>query len=296
MSAVVRQQPQVAGLVVDSASCDGTSFSALPSTWRVLRITPADFNHGGTRNLALHHLPHSTDIVVFLTQDAVLAEDASLQKLLDAFDDPSVAAAYGRQLPAAGATPIASHARLFNYPDKSHTTVLADRATMGIKACFLSNSFAAYRVLDLLEVGGFPDDVILGEDTIVAARLLLKGKAIRYEAVACVHHSHNYTVLEELRRYFDTGVLHARQAKLLGQFGGAHGEGLRFVRSELAFLWRSAAWQIPSALARTFMKLLGYRLGRAERLIPLPFKQRLSMFSGFWQQERGRATSIDSDR
>lgn len=296
LRAMGEQRPAVAGVVVDSSSDDGTDFSSVPAGWQVQHISAADFNHGRTRNLALKHLPHGTDVVVFLTQDAVPADCEALQKLVCSFEDPSVAAAYGRQLPAAGATPIATHARLFNYPAGSRTTVLADRAQVGIKACFLSNSFAAYRMTDLLEAGGFPDDVILGEDTIVAARLLLMGKAIRYEAEACVHHSHNYTVLEELRRYFDTGVLHARQARLLGQFGGAHGEGLRFVRSELAFLWRRAAWKIPSALVRTFMKLLGYRLGRAERLLPLPFKQRLSMFSSFWHQERGRAKSIDSDR
>ncbi len=146
----------------------------------------------------------------------------------------------------------------------------------------MSNSFAAYRVADLQAVGGFPSSVILGEDMSVAARLLMAGKTVAYVADACAHHSHNYSVLQEFRRYFDTGVFHARSPWLLAEFGSAGGEGLRFVRSELAYLWRQAPWWIPSALVRTAAKLIGYRLGRLESRWPLWFKRWCSMHKGYW--------------
>jgi rhamnosyltransferase len=280
--AVQAQETTVPVLVLDSSSTDGTNFSDLPTRWQLLHIAHADFNHGGTRNLALSHLPTGTDVVVYMTQDALLADAHALSRLLAVFADPAVACAYGRQLPHADASPVAAHARLFNYPDVSRSVSLADKSCLGLKACFMSNSFAAYRVADLQAVGGFPSDVILGEDMSVAARLLMAGKSVAYVADACAYHSHNYSVMQEFRRYFDTGVFHARSPWLLAEFGSAGGEGLRFVRSELAYLWRHAPGWIPSALVRTAAKLIGYRLGRLESRWPLRFKRWCSMHKGYW--------------
>jgi rhamnosyltransferase len=270
------------GVVVDSGSTDGTTFSDLPQGWQLQPIAASDFNHGGTRNMALSHLPAGTDVVVFTTQDALLSDPHAISRLVSVFANPSVACVYGKQLPHTDATPVAAHARLFNYPAESRVVSLADKARLGLKACFMSNSFAAYRVADLQAVGGFPSDVILGEDMSVAARLLMAGKSVAYVADACAYHSHNYSVMQEFRRYFDTGVFHARSPWLLAEFGSAGGEGLRFVRSELAYLWRHAPGWIPSALVRTAAKLIGYRLGRLESHWPLWFKRWCSMHKGFW--------------
>lgn len=268
-------------MVLDSASSDDTAAQAQKQGFEVMAIDPAAFNHGGTRQLGVKTM-QDVDLLVCMTQDAVLATPVAFGELLDAFKDPSVGAAFGRQMPHADATALAVHARLFNYPEASRVVSLADKDRLGLKTCFMSNSFAAYRVADLLAVGGFPSNVILGEDMAVAARLLLAGKRVAYQANACAFHSHNYTPLEDFRRYFDTGVFHAREQWLLDAFGGASGEGLRFVKSELRYLVKNAPWLIPSALLRTVLKLLGYRLGRAEARIPLALKKRLSMFSGFW--------------
>lgn len=278
------QKTAVHGLIVDSCSNDHTNFTSLPEDFRRVQIAAKDFNHGGTRNLALSYLPSGTDVAIFMTQDALLADPHALSRLVAVFDDPSVACAYGRQLPHADATPIAAHARHFNYPDQSRTIRFEDKAHLGLKACFLSNSFAAYRLSDLQAVGGFPSDVILGEDMSVAARLLMAGKQVAYVPEACVFHSHNYSMGQEFRRYFDTGVFHARSPWLLQAFGSAGGEGLRFVKSEWAYLWQHAPTWIPSAIIRTACKLLGYRLGRLEAWWPLWLKKRMSMHTAYWRQ------------
>jgi rhamnosyltransferase len=291
LAALKLQTPMVHGLVVDSMSTDRTDFYTLPKNWQLQRIAVADFNHGSTRSQALGHLPQGTEVVVFMTQDALLAEPHALSRLVSVFADPSVACAYGRQLPHAGASPVAAHARLFNYSDVSRTVSLADKAHLGLKTCFLSNSFAAYRVADLQTVGGFPPDVILGEDMYVAARLLMAGKRVAYVSEACVYHSHNYSVIQEFRRYFDTGVFHARNPWLLQAFGSAGGEGLRFVRSELLYLLRRAPWCIPSALVRTFAKLVGYQMGKLEALMPRWFKRWCSMHYRYWDVNKNNETS-----
>jgi len=162
---------------------------------------------------------------------------------------------------------------------------LADVARLGIKAAFISNSFAAYRRIALLDVAGFPSDVILGEDTIAAARMLGKGWKIAYCAEAICYHSHNYSIWEEFQRYFDIGVFHGREPWYMSFLGHAEGEGKKFVRSEMLYLLRRAPWLMPSALVRTACKLFGYKLGQRERRIPLGVKRSLSMHRGFWKDQ-----------
>jgi rhamnosyltransferase len=221
--------------------------------------------------------------LVYLTQDAILDSSETIAELLKAFENQEIGAAYGRQLPHVGSTPIEKHARLFNYSGRSSIRTLESREQLGFKSIFISNSFAAYRREALMAVGGFPRDVIFGEDTITAAKLLLAGWKIAYVAEAQVYHSHSYTWRQEFRRYFDIGVLHSREHWLLDEFGHASGEGKRFVLSELRYLWPKHILLIPSSLIRTALKLIGYRLGRMEGKLGLAWKRRFSMNRSFWK-------------
>lgn len=267
--------------VVDSSSSDATVDVARNHHALVHGIQVSEFNHGGTRQLmVVQHPVH--DIYVFMTQDAYLADEHAIERIVAPFADPSVGAVCGRQLPHLDANPLATHARLFNYPPESRVKSMDDVAELGIKTPFISNSFAAYRREALADVGGFPSHVILSEDMYVAARMLMKGWKVAYAGDACCRHSHNYTLLEEFRRYFDTGVFHAREPWIRENFGGAGGEGLRFVKSELRFLgWRRIhLW--PGALLRNAFKLAGFKLGLNEKRLPLALKRRMSMHQRFW--------------
>lgn len=268
-------------LVIDSSSTDGSAEIARIRGLEVIPIPRAAFNHGGTRQIGVDRLT-AADIVVFCTQDAILASESALAKLVAVFGDSEVGAAFGRQLPRETAGPIEAHARLFNYPDTSRIVSMSDVPRLGIKAAFISNSFAAYRRDTLLAVGGFPKDLVMGEDTVVAARMLLAGFKIAYQADAQAYHSHAYTPAQEFRRYFDTGVLHAREHWFGEKLGRADNEGGRFVRSELRYLANIAPGLVPSALWRTLLKYLGYRLGRTEASLPVSVKKRMSMHKGFW--------------
>jgi rhamnosyltransferase len=270
-------------LIVDSESTDGTPELALAAGFGVVRIARREFNHGGTRQWAVQ-FTGDAEILIFLTQDAVLADPGAVARLLAAFEDPAVAAAYGRQLPRPEAGTIEAHARHFNYPASSDMRNLQSRERLGIKAIFISNSFAAYRRSALMAIGGFPTHVIFGEDTVAAGHLLLSGHKIAYVAEARVYHSHPYSQGQEFRRYFDIGVLHSRERWLLDQFGRANGEGKRFVLSELKCLSEHDTLQIPSAMARTVLKLVGYRLGKMEAQLSPAIKRRLSGQPSFWPE------------
>lgn len=278
VQAQTRQPDRV--VVMDSGSTDGTVAACQAAGWSVHRVH--NFDHGGTRQEGIDLFARPHGLAVWMTQDAVLDDPEALSHLLAAFDDPQVSAAYGRQLPHANATALAAHARAFNYPGTSHNQTLADVPVRGLKACFLSDSFAAYRVSDLQSVGGFARRILCAEDMHLAARLLLAGKTIRYQAQACVRHSHNYSRLQEIRRYFDTGAFHAQNAWLMNTFGQAGSEGWRFVRSEWVYLLTRAPWLLPDALLRTALKVWAYRFGQLEKKWPNSLKRQMSLNKAYW--------------
>lgn len=268
--------------VIDSSSKDGTNKEAEEAGFDVITISSQEFNHGGTRNLAVQKAPADCDIVILMTQDAIL-ESGSIQPLLDAFQDPQVACAYGRQLPHIDATPIAGHARSFNYPENSYVYDLADAPRAGLKTVFTSNSFAAYRISAFRELGGFPSDTILSEDMYFAAKAVLAGYKIAYVADAKVRHSHNYSPIQEFKRYFDIGVFHGKEKWIFEKFGGAGGEGKKFIFSELRFLLKYGIKLIPRACVNNLMKIAGYKLGKSYQTLPFGVTRRFSMHKRYWE-------------
>lgn len=270
-------------LVVDSASRDDTVVRLRAAGARVEVIEPTQFNHGGTRRWASELV--DADTLIYLTQDAIPARaDTFVNIVTDLHAEVGIGVAYGRQLPHPDAGLLGAQSRHFNYPAQSRTKCMNDAPELGIKTCFSSDSFSAYKYEALLAVGGFPDDVIGSEDAYVAARMLLSGYAVRYAADAMVHHSHDYTMFEEFRRYFDIGVFYGRENWIRQAFGAAGGEGLRYVKAEIAALRRAGAlYRLPEVVLRSAMKLAGYRLGQVEEQLPLSIKRRVSMFSGYWR-------------
>lgn len=279
----VQQYPCVAEvLVIDSTSHDATPDVARNSGFSVHTVDSTKFDHGRTRNDACLIGATDVDVVVFLTQDAIPETADCFQRLVRVFADQTVAVAYGRQLPHWDANPIAAHARQFNYPEASHISQYSSKEAMGLKTVFTSNSFAAYRLSAFKELGGFPEKVILSEDMYFAAKAVMAGYKVAYVAEAMVRHSHNYGPLEEFRRYFDIGVFHRDEPWIAGNFGGASGEGMRFIVSELRHLLKHAPLWIPRACISNFFKIVGYRLGRNYGGLPMGLRRRFGMHKNYW--------------
>lgn len=281
LDSLEQQTAQFDLFVVDSSSKDGTQELAKARVRNVMTIPSSQFNHGGTRQLMVSQDP-SYDVYVFLTQDAYLEDSRAIERLVAPFANERVGAVCGRQLPHHDATPLAQHARQFNYPETTQVKSFEDAPVLGLKTAFMSNSFAAYRGKALLEVGGFPEHVIFAEDMYVAAKMLLGGWTVAYAGEAACRHSHNYTLAEEFRRYFDMGVFHAREPWIRQRFGGAGGEGLRYVKSELEFLGISRLYLWPTAIVRNAFKLLAYKLGQKEDSLSIGLKKKLGMYKRYW--------------
>ena len=170
-------------LIIDSSSQDNTGKLALNAGFELITIPKKEFNHGLTRNLALNYA-QDCELIVFMTQDAIFADTDALLNLTASFKENSqIAIAYGRQLATENANPIAKFARIYNYGEENQLKTLKDKEKLGIKTIFCSNSFACYRKTDLIELGGFPA-TNFGEDALFAAKCLLAGKAIFYNADA----------------------------------------------------------------------------------------------------------------
>jgi len=280
-------------LIVDSSSSDNTRKLARRAGYRLKQIPKESFRHGATRQMAAESLSWA-EVLVYMTQDAVPSGENSVKKLVSSFNDPEVGAAYGRQLPRTQAGPIECHARLFNYPDASDLRTFSSGNRLGIKAAFISNSFAAYRRSALLEVGGFPRNTIVSEEVTVAARMLIANWKVAYQADATVIHSHPLTVKQEFSRYFDIGVHHGRAKWLLHAFGGAGEEGRTFVMSQMRYLAKAKPSDIPVAAFRNLSKWCSYQLGLHERFLPVVVKEALSGYPYFWEEERELISAANS--
>lgn len=270
-------------VIIDSCSQDNTAELAIQAGFTVYQVPQADFNHGKTRNLAVELIEKECDFLIFLTQDSLLSEINSLRDLLKPFADKNVAAVCGRQLPHLNANPLAVHARLFNYPNQTIVKSRNDIGKLGIKTVFISNSFAAYRYSAFKELGGFPRNTILAEDMYLAAKMILAGYKVAYCAEATVRHSHNYSLLQEFQRYFDTGVFQQKEKWIQESFGKAGNEGKKFVLSELRFLLVHAPLWIPRAFLSTLFKLIGFKLGMHWFRLPKKWLKFLSMHKNYWK-------------
>ncbi len=269
-------------IVIDSGSTDQTLEVARKYKATVYEIRPEDFDHGGTRSLAAQKA--QGEILVFMTQDAIPADNMALDKLIDGLmQDSKIAAAYGRQLPNMDASVFSEHLRLFNYPSSSNIRCWQDRLKFGFKTVFISNSFSAFKKQPLADLGFFPERLLFGEDTCTVAKLLEHNYCVAYVSDACVFHSHNYSIKQDFKRYFDIGAFHVCQQGMLDKYGTPTGAGKKFVQSEITLLLRRKKYfLLPECLIRTGLKFIAYNLGKRYSILPRNLIAHLSMHPKWW--------------
>jgi rhamnosyltransferase len=271
-------------IIIDSSSDDRTVEIARQYTDKIIIIPQKEFDHGGTRTKASKLA--KGEIIIFFTQDALPYDEYTVENIIKVFEtDNNIGAAYGKQVSYPDTNLFGKHLREFNYGDEFYIRELKDKEKYGIKTAFLSNSFSAYRKSVLEKIGWFKDGLILGEDTYVGAKLLLEGYKVAYVPEAKVYHSHSYTFFQEFKRYFDIGVLHKSENWIIGNFGKAEGEGLRYIKSEFNYLIENKAYNlIPEWFFRNLSKYLGYRLGYNYEKLPKWLIKKLSMHKQWWDK------------
>ena len=246
----------------------------------VVNLEQADFDHGGTRDWGAGL--SDGDYLLFLTQDALPADAYLVEHLAAAFRDPTVKAAYARQLPQADCRETERYTRSFNYPEESRVKTEADLETLGIKTFFCSDVCAMYERVTYVKQGGFVKRTIFNEDMIYAGGLIKSGYAIAYVAEARVYHSHNYSGLQQFHRNFDLAVSQVDHPEI---FAGirSEGEGIRLVKKTAAHcLEIRKPWLIPGLIWQSGWKYLGYKLGQNYRKLPRGLVLRFTMNRAYW--------------
>lgn len=238
----------------------GTRFKEDNSNVEVVHVARREFNHGRTRNEGAKRA--DGQVILFMTQDAIPADEHMIEELLKPLADKETAVSYARQLPEQGCRPIEAFTREFNYPDKDRVQSAKNINELGIKTYFCSNVCAAYKAYVFRELGGFPKFTIFNEDMIFAAKAIQAGKKIYYASKAKVIHSHNYTGKKQFHRNFDMGVSQADHPEIFANIP-SEGEGIRLVKETVQYLKREKkAYMIPELLYKSGCKYIGYRLGK----------------------------------
>lgn len=239
--------------IIDSSSTDNTVEICKKYGCDITIIDKGSFNHGLTRQKALDS-NKNYDYAVFMTQDILLKGNNTLETLLSSFNYENVSIAYGRQLADETSSFIEKISRHFNYPPHSIIKSKEDIEKYGISTAFCSDSFAAYKINDLLAVGGFPK-TDFAEDMLAAAKIILMGKKVYYNAEAKVYHSHPYSLKNEYARGKAIGKMHKENKWLIDTFGRAESKGKELLGSLSVY---KKALYIMQALP----KLIGYKIGK----------------------------------
>lgn len=265
LEALISQTVKAEIFVIDSSSTDATPQIAARFAERVrLILIPQNrFDHGGTRDFALRQT--KGDFVLFLTQDAVPANERYIENLLSVFSDEKVAAVFGRQIAWPDAPEYEKLTRLFNYPETGRVWRKEDIARYGVKSYFFSNASSAFRRTAYEAVGGFDVPITSNEDMMIAAKLLKAGYSLAYQPEAAVWHSHKHSLLEEYRRNIRIGnVMNQYQTRLTGINAGE--EGLRMVRFVGgALLKQGKIIQLFIFLTHAAFRYLGFQTGKRQK-------------------------------
>lgn len=257
-------------------------YESWASNMVVEHIQQEDFDHGKTRDQGARK--SSADYLLFMTQDAVPADETMVESLIKAFEkQPKIGVAYGRQLPAENCRLAERFTRQFNYPEKSCVKTLEDLPQMGIKTFFCSNVCAMYDREIYVKQKGFVQKTIFNEDMIFAGNLIQSGYAVAYVAEAKVIHSHNYTSVQQFHRNFDLAVSQADHPEIF-QGIRSEGEGIRLVKETAKWLCRQGKpWLVVSLVWNSGWKYLGYLMGKRYRKLPKWLILKCTMNGRYWR-------------
>lgn len=184
-------------LALDNGSTDGTLEELRKHTDRVVNIPRGQYVPGRVLNRGMTESTGA--LVAFLNSDCTPQNDRWLETLIGGFEDKTVAAVFGRQIPRPDCHPL--HAK------DTDATYGDGRQQERWKHCFSMASSAIRR--SVWESMPFDEDLQYSEDIDWTWRARGQGYQIRYVPDSVVFHSHNYSVAQFYRRHFGEGKAEA---------------------------------------------------------------------------------------
>lgn len=200
-------------LAIDSGSTDGSADLLRGRVDCLIHIDRRAFDHGLTRNLGVERA--RGELVVLMVQDAVPASSDWLAALTrPLFEDPTLAGAFSRQVPRAGASGVTRcyHRRWLAASLEPRVSRVRDIAAFSNlspmdrhRLCVFDNVCSCIRraVWAQHPFRATP----IAEDLEWARAVLLAGHGLAYVPDAVVEHSHERPARDEFRR---TYLVHQR--------------------------------------------------------------------------------------
>ena len=270
-------------IVIDSSSDDDTqNICKKYNEVKLLTVDRHKFDHGETRAIAFNQA--IGDFVLFLTQDAITADEEYISNLLFPFKDEKVAMVSGRQCAKNNASAIEKLTREFNYPEISNVRSETDIPRLGIKTFFASDVCSAYCRSAYEQIGGFDYPIITNEDLLIAAKFIHAGYKVAYAADAKVIHSHDYTLKQQFMRNFDIGVC-LRIYENYFENLKVSSEGAKMVKWIIRELLKKG--KVSSLIYYVFecaSKLLGNKLGMNYKKLPYELVKAFSLNKQYWNK------------
>ncbi|WP_082863188.1 MULTISPECIES: glycosyltransferase family 2 protein [unclassified Oleiphilus] len=245
-------------VVVDSGSTDRTLEFVSHYPCRLIEIEPGDYYPGKVLNDAIATC--DSDIIVFLNSDSVMLAPDSLSKLIDAFDDPSVSAAFGRQLPRPEAESWVRRDYAVSFPENAED--IPDWITMSLPLAAMRKT--------TFEQHHFYTEAWASEDTEWGNWAREAGHTVQYVPQARTMHSHNYTLKEIYGRRFVEGEADAFIYQKQPSFAKQCLATVRCCAQDMVFFIKERDWKsIPSIFPRRavyqWAYLKGLQLGAKRR-------------------------------
>ncbi|MCD6051152.1 MAG: putative glycosyltransferase [Verrucomicrobia bacterium] len=251
-------------IVIDSGSTDGSADlirQARPRSF--IQIPPQEYNPSRVMNRGMEMA--RSEFGVFINADATPQGSNWLRPLVEALQNPKVAAVYGRQVPREDCQAVYAHdyERCFG-PERE-----SDRWEH-----FFSMASSGIRK-DVWAQRGFSERFQYSEDDEYTRWCREKGYEVRYVPESIAMHSHNYTAAQAYKRSFGEGKA------LAGVWTGKPGE----------FNWPA---KVLLGWANDARKDLGYcwkrqRLAEWPHAMGIRWQQRKAKYDGFregWQTYR----------
>ncbi len=278
-------------LIIDSSSTDGSiellrkKHGALfNNILRVHKISPKNFGHGKTRNLAVKML--TGDVIIFLTQDVTINNASFIKNITEPLrqdTEGKIAATFARQIAKPEHHILEHFFNSFYFPSYDILRMKRLARKLKMKDIFFSNAASCIR-RDLLIKLPFDESLIMCEDQKFTFDALSNGFQTLYVSKATVHHSHQYNLSFLFRRYFDCAtafISMEKQTKL-----NIRSTGLNFIFRELWFVLRHKPSIIPLVILRNIAKSTATELAmfsyKYRKFLKYKKFSRISMTPNYW--------------
>ena len=226
-----------------------------------LTVEPKDFSHSLTREKVA--MKSTADIIVFITQDIEIRTDDWLEKLVKPIIDGQAEASFSRQLTKYDN--IEKYTREMNYPAESYINTKDDIEKKGLQTFFSSDASAAIKTEIFKQLNGYDGmNLMASEDMYISYKIIMNGYRIKYCADSVIYHSHNLTLKQLYKRYYNIGDFF-RQNKYLDKYGtNKSGGGLAKYILKRAIQeknFKVLARFVPDMIAR----FIGMKMGKINR-------------------------------